>query len=114
MDLINILADVNATLCSGETKPLFIFIGNVVTGIKIIVPILLIIFGSIDLAKAVIAQKDDDIKKATSTLMKRAIVAVVIFFLPSILSMILSLTGESDAKTGGNNCWQCVVNPGKC
>lgn len=39
------------------------FIANLVGIIKIFVPLLLIIIGSIDFDKAVMSQKDDDIKK---------------------------------------------------
>ena len=42
-------------------------ISYIVTGIKIGVPIILVIFGMIDLGKAVMQSKEDDIKKAQST-----------------------------------------------
>lgn len=67
--------------------------------IKIGVPILLIIFGMLDLGKAVMAQKDDEIKKGQQTFIKRLIAAAVVFFVFTIVQLIVSLvagSGESD------------------
>ncbi|MBQ9853637.1 MAG: hypothetical protein IJO57_01220 [Bacilli bacterium] len=110
MDLLNIM---DVDIC-GENglMPVFTLIGNIVTFIKIFVPILLIIFGSIDLMKAVMASKDDEIKKAQSTLIKRAIYAVVIFFIPTIISLLMGLVDQNDNMN--ENCWKCVVDPGPC
>jgi len=108
--MVNVLGDIQS-MCSGETVNLFVFIGNVILGFRILIPILLIIWGSIDLSKAVIAQKDDDIKKAQSTLMKRAIVAVVIFFLPAMVAMIIGLAGGETGEGAGANCWACATDP---
>ena len=65
-------------------QPILDVVGTVVTIFKIAIPVILIILGSIELGKAVIASKDDEIKKATSGLIKRVIGAVVIFFIPTI------------------------------
>lgn len=63
-------------------------VDKIINLIKIIVPIALILMGSIDLAKAVFAGKDDDIKKATGTLVKRLIAAVMIFLLSFLIQII--------------------------
>ena len=46
----------------------------VIKAIQVIVPILLIIWGMLDLGKAVMAQKEDEIKKGQQTFVKRVIV----------------------------------------
>ena len=58
---------------------------------RIIVPILVILLGSLDFAKAVIAQKEDEMKKAQSTFIKRLIIGVAFFFIPSIVDVIMWL-----------------------
>ena len=58
---------------------------NVVNVIKFGVPILLIILGSIDLAKAVISSKDDEMKKAQGLLIKRIIYALAVFFVVTLV-----------------------------
>ena len=45
--------------------------------IKIGIPVLLIIFGMMDLGKAVMAQKEDEIKKGWQTFVKRMAAAVI-------------------------------------
>lgn len=68
-------------------------INKVFDWIKIIAPILLIVFGSIDFAGAVIQNDNDALKKATNKFIKRAIAAVAVFFLPFIINLILGLPG---------------------
>lgn len=56
---------------------------------KYIVPILVIGLGTVDLAKAVISAKEDGMKKAQSTFIKRVLIGVVIFLVPVILDLIM-------------------------
>lgn len=76
--------------CEGETikliKELFGFI-------KIGIPVLLILMGSIDFVKGIIANDDQKIKKAQKDFVTRLIIGVVIFFVPSIITFLLSLIG---------------------
>lgn len=57
--------------------------------VKIAAPILLIVLGSIDFGQAVLLDDKDALRKAGSKFVKRAIVCVAIFFVPTILSYIL-------------------------
>ncbi len=76
-------------------------VANIITLIKIVIPVLLIIWGMLDLGKAVIAQKEDEIKAGQKTFIKRLIAAIIVFFIPTIVKLLLSVIGE-DATT----CWQ--------
>lgn len=58
---------------------------------RIIVPILVIVFGIVDFAKAVIAAKEDEMKKAQSTFIKRVIIGVAFFFIPLFVDIIMQL-----------------------
>ena len=76
--------------------------------IWILVPILLVIFGLLDLAKAVMAQKEDEIKKGQQTLMKRAIAAIIVFFVIPLVQLIINfVSGEDDTIV---SCFNCFVN----
>lgn len=77
--------------------------------IQIVVPILLVIFGSIDFVKAVIAQKDDEIKKGQQTFMKRAIAAIIVFFVVSIVRLVVSF-GAGKQKANILNCAECFLS----
>lgn len=85
--------------------------------VKIIVPLLLIILGVKDLAQAVIFGKDDEIKKSTKSLMIRAIASILIFFIPTIVSLVMGLIVDfstSGAKADFLVCQTCILNPSKC
>ena len=80
----------------------------VIKAIWIVVPILLVIFGLLDLAKAVVAQKEDEIKKGQQTLVKRVIAAIIVFFVIFIVQTIIRfVSGEDDSVL---SCFNCFVN----
>ena len=66
---------------------------------KIIVPALVIGFGTLDFAKAVIASREDDMKKAQKTFVKRVIIGITIYFVPLIMNIIMYL---ADAAWNGS------------
>ena len=59
--------------------------------IQILVPIFLVIFGSIDLFKGVYAQKEDEIKKGQQIFIKRLIAGVLVFFVIAIVIIVAYL-----------------------
>lgn len=85
---------------------------GVIPLIQIGVPILLIVLGTIDLGKAVIASKEDEIKNAQKMLVKRAIYAVAVFFVVTIVTLVFSLftsTGDPDLENAAESwtdCWR--------
>lgn len=58
---------------------------------KIIVPILVIGLGTLDLAKAVVSSKEDEMKKAQKTFVKRVIIGIMIYLVPVIMNVIMYL-----------------------
>ena len=62
-----------------------------ITIVKIAIPLILIVMGTMDFAQAIFASSEDGIKKAQSKFTKRVIIAVVIFLIPSILKALLSI-----------------------
>ena len=105
MDLISVMDAAKAfnQLCGqgGNGRVIIDFVSTILTIIQIAVPILLIVFGSIDLAKAVMAGKEDEIKKSQNTFVKRLIAAVIVFFIPFVVNIVLGLVpvSETDGKT---------------
>lgn len=71
--------------------------------IQIGVPILLIVMGSIDLGKAVMSSDDKEIKGATGKLIKRAIAAVAVFFVVTVVSLLMGMFAKTDI--GQQNAW---------
>ena len=75
--------------------------------IKIGVPLLLIVFGMLDLGKAVIAQKEDEIKKGQQMFIKRLITAVIVFLVIFIVELVIGLVSTDDGVT---DCIDCFTN----
>ena len=112
MNLVNTLADYCVGL-GGMEGGIPEGIGNVVhmvvVAIQVVVPILLIIWGMIDFAKAIIGQDEDKIKAGQKTFMRRLIAAVVVFLVVTIVNLAINLAasvgGEgNDAQTA----WTCA------
>ncbi len=81
----------------------------VVDLIKIGVPVLLIIFGMLDLGKAVMAQKEDEIKKSQQMFFKRLLSAALVFFVFIIVELVFNIVAK-DEKAGIWNCVNCFIN----
>ena len=97
-----------------KTKSIWILVGRILGIFKIVIPLLVIIFGMIDLGKAVVASKDDEIKKAAKQLGMRILAGVVIFFIPVIVSFAFTLADGFDAEGDYSTCEACITNPNGC
>ncbi len=109
--------DENVTFCSSGVKKSFQVIGYIIYIAKIIIPLLLIILGSIDFAKAVISTSDKANSEAISALVRRIIIAVIIFLIPTILDFLLGLIdGAKDTASNSDftSCMKCLTNPKNC
>ncbi len=89
-----------------ELLPILQIIKFILKVIQYVVPVILILMGTIDLIKAVTQGKEDDIKKGQKTLISRAIAAVIVFLVPLIVSVIMGLIGTPEWKT----CWDEAGN----
>lgn len=80
--------------------------------LKILVPIALIIWGIIDLTKAVMASDDSAMKKAQGALVKKILAAVCVFLVPTIMNAVLSIVAngtKGEVDTGNwASCWSNV------
>ena len=85
----------------------------VINILKIVTPIIIVIFGMIDLVKAVIAQKDDEISKGSKTFIKRLCVGILVFLVFVLVEFIIGLVAPKDENTNMWNCVDCFVN-GNC
>lgn len=102
--------------CEG-TASIWQLVGYALLILKIVIPIILIILGMIDFGKAAISSDDKMIKDAAVSFFKRAIAAIAIFFVPTIIQVGFNLiAGISDTvKNDLDNCVACITNPnGKC
>lgn len=95
-------------------KP-FKLLGRIFSVVKIVLPIIILAFGVVDFFKAVIASKDDEIKKATKSLIMRLIAGVCIFFLPAIIHFVFRLVDDwNDYDSDYSKCSLCITSPNQC
>ena len=109
---MNLLAGA-MTFCK-DTKPIWVLVGKILWIFKIVIPILVIIFGMVDLGKAVVASKDDEIKKAAKSLMFRALAGILIFFIPTIIMFVFRIISEFNTIEQDlqfDVCEACILKP---
>ena len=108
LDTINVCSDTSL-------QPLWTVIGTIINIIWIGIPIILIILGSIDLGKAVISSKEDEVKKAKKAFINRLIYAVLVFCVVWLVTFIfdqvakLGLTDvNQENATSWKTCWKKI------
>lgn len=100
-----------------QTASVWQIVGYGLLILKIVVPIILIIFGTIDFAKATISSDDKMIKDAAVTFAKRIIAGVAIFFVPTIIDVAFTFVAgfTESMQEDYQNCIDCLTSPtNKC
>lgn len=88
-------------------------VSTAITILKIATPIIIIIFGSLDLVKAVMAQKEDEIKKGQQTFIKRLIVGAAVFLVFAIVQLVIGIVAPHNENKSMWDCVDCFVT-GTC
>ena len=112
VDFINVL---ETTFCE-DSASIWQLLGHVVNIVKIVIPIIIILLAMLDLGKAVMAGKEDEIKNAQKMLIKRLIYGVIIFFVVTIVQTIFNLIGQNiydpdSPDADADVCMICVSDP---
>ena len=74
---------------------------TVINILQIAVPVALIVWGTLDIGKAVIAGDEKKMKEAQKPFIKRIVYAVIAFLVPFIVSIVMGYVGNTEWK----NCW---------
>lgn len=101
-------------ICSSNSGTLKVFqvVGYILYIIKILVPLIIIILGSIEFGKAAISKDEKSIMVAANSLINKFILGVLIFMVPTILDATLSLvSGTKEAKKNYETCTTCLLSP---
>lgn len=114
MNMVYLLRDVS---CGAITIDAIVpnTISLFVTILKIAIPIILIILGMLDMAKAVMANEEKEMKEAQKKLIKRLIYAVVIFFIVALVQFLFKQLDNANGgeSVGASSCINCFIN-GEC
>lgn len=78
--------------------------------VQIGIPILLIVMGTIDFGKAVASSDDKNIKEAGNKFLKRCIAAVVVFFVITIVSLLMGMFSKTSLgeQKEWKKCWDAA------
>ena len=103
---------VTGSVCGGLLQLVRVVRKGIFPLVQIVIPIGLIIYGTIDLGKAVIASDEKEVKAAQSRLIKRFIYAALIFFVTTLVSALMGIVatgGEGDTNSW-SDCWRAAGN----
>ena len=116
---INPVLAANIASCEGAVGGAIIdekvpnLVSTAILVIKIVVPVLLVIFGMLDLVKGVTAGKEDEMKKGQQLFIKRLIAGALVFFVFTIVQLLVSIVADDDDKANITTCANCFLN-GDC
>ena len=79
-------------------------INDILKYTKYIVPGIILVLGTLDLFKAVIAGKEDEMKKAQKTFIKRVIIGVCVFLVPVFINAIIWIANIAWQGLGYATC----------
>ena len=86
---------------------------GVVPLIQAVIIVALIVLLILDLGKAVMAGKEDEIKSAQKLAIKRIVYAVIVFLVPWLVNVAFSLltnTGDEQANSESQSALSCYAN----
>ena len=91
---------------NGIPEQIVNIVNLIYNAIRIGVPLILIIVGMFDMGKAITQQKEDEIKKAQTLLVRKAVAAALVFLMLSMVNLIFNIasSGDNDSET----IWSCV------
>lgn len=109
------------TVTSGElhfcgyagTRRALKIVGYAITIIKILLPILIMYSVIKDLFTTMISGKPEELSKLVSPTIKRIIAALVIFFIPTVISSTFNMLGFGD-EGELEPCFTCVLDTANC
>ena len=93
---LNNLISILPQECNMLGKGVQDILSELYTVVEIATPILVVLLCTIDMTKAVIAQDDNEMKKSQSRSIKRLIIGLAIFLVPTVLDALLKLAGLAE------------------
>lgn len=94
-----------------ETAGIWKVIGFVIYIIRIAIPIIIVLLGTLDLGKAVIAGEDKKIKESQKSFLLRLVYGIAIFFVFNIVNVIFGMLGLDLDNGAPRVCWVCATKP---
>ena len=85
--------------------PVANLIKTVIFLIKVVVPVILVIWGLLDFMKGVTGQDEDKIKAGQKKFIQRLIAAAIVFLIVTVVQIVITTVGNI---SGDSNVWSCA------
>lgn len=98
-------------MCTEEMQMIMGIVITILDIIKFIVPIVLIIFCTIDIFKIIVSKKEDEIKKLRKDVLMKIVYCIIIYLIPFIVPFILKFASNiipMEYDDSWKNCWDYV------
>lgn len=95
-------------------RPFATITSTIIKVLNLVLPLVLIVTGSIDFVKAVIAKKDDDIQKGQKTFVSRLILGGAFFFVITFIRLAVSLFADQAEGMAVSKCLDCLISGDNC
>lgn len=98
-------------MCTKEMQMIMGIVITILDIIKFIVPIVLIIFCTIDIFKIIVSKKEDEIKKLRKDVFMKIVYCIIIYLIPFIVPFILKFASNiipMEYDDSWKNCWDYV------
>ena len=98
-------------MCTEEMQMIMGIVITILDIIKFIVPIVLIIFCTIDIFKIIVSKKEDEIKKLRKDVFMKIVYCIIIYLIPFIVPFILKYASNiipMEYDDSWKNCWDYV------
>jgi len=113
----NVLAATTYVQCGTNTfpAPVATIIRTVILLLQIIIPIGIVIMGSLDFLKATIAGDSDKMKKNQKQFVSRLIAGAIAFFVFVVVKFVVSMVADANNSVSFTSCLDCLINDeGSC
>ena len=91
--------------CGGLGPIVSVIKNGVFPLVQLGIPIVIIVLGTLDLGKAVIASDEKEVKAAQSRLIKRFIYAALVFFVVTLVSVLMNIVAKGGNDAGDTESW---------
>ena len=107
------ITHVGDNVCSepGVMKALRL-VGYLILVMKLLVPVIIIVWGTFDIYKAVIDAGAEELKKKAIAFLWRVALALTIFLLPGVINTVIS--SVHDEADDNAMCAACLLEPMEC
>ena len=98
-------------MCNSDMQLIFGVIITLFNVIRFVIPVILIVFCTIDVFKIIVSKKEDEIKKLRKDVIMKVVYAIVIYLIPFLIPFVLNLVNNLipfDYDASWKECWDLV------